>query len=68
MLPYVLRLDHLAMTPLIAARPRVAEWFAAVQARRTYPTAVGDWLPDFVVKLFREQGEAVWADVEPLTR
>jgi glutathione S-transferase len=67
-LPYVLRLDHLAMTPLIAARPRVAEWYAAVQARPAYKTAVTDWVPQPIVDLFRKNGEAVWADVEPLTR
>ena len=60
-LPYVLRLDHLAMTPVIEARPRVAEWYAAVQARPSYKTAVSDWVPDLVVDLFRNQGEAVWA-------
>lgn len=67
-LPYVLRLDHLAMTPLIEARPRVAEWYAAVQARPSYATAVSAWVPDVIVDLFRKAGEAVWADVEPLTR
>lgn len=67
-LPYVLRLDHLAMTPLIEARPRVARWYAAVQARPSYAKAVSDWLPEPVVKLFRRNGEALWADVEPLTR
>ena len=66
-LPYVLRLDHLAMTPLIDARPRVAAWYAAVQARPSYTRAVSDWLPEPIVKMFRANGEAVWADVEPLT-
>jgi glutathione S-transferase len=69
-LPYVLRLDHLAMTPLFSggARPRVADWLARVQARPSYETAVARWAPAPIVNLFRSQGEAVWKDVEPLTR
>ena len=67
-LPYVLRLDHVAMTPVIEARPRVADWYARVQALPAYETAVSSWLPAPVVEMFRNNGEAVWADVEPLTR
>ncbi len=65
-LPYVLRLDHLAMTWLWAdgARPRLAEWYAGVQARPAYAQAVADWLPEAVVTSFRANGEAVRAEVE----
>ena len=67
-LPYVMRLDHLAMTPLLEARPRVMAWYEAVQARPSFETAVRAWLPEPILEMFRGQGEAVWADVEPLTR
>lgn len=69
-LPYVLRLDHLAMTPLLdtAVRPNVRDWYSRVQARPSYAVAVTDLLPEPVVNLFRSNGEAVWADVEPMTR
>ena len=43
-LPYVLRLDHLAMTPLIEARPRVAGWYARIQALPAYEGGVSKWL------------------------
>ena len=68
-LPYVLRLEHLAMTPLLAAsaRPKVADWLARVAARPAYATAVAEWLPAPAIELFRAHGEAVWGDVEPLT-
>jgi len=69
-LPYVLRLEHLAMTPLLsgAARPRVADWLARVKARPSFETAVAAWAPAPILNLFRTQGEAVWAEIEPLTR
>ena len=69
-LPYILRLDHLAMTPLLDARlrPRLADWYARVQARPAFGKAVSDWLPAPVVGIFRAGGEAVWKEVEPMTR
>ena len=69
-LPYVLRLDHLAMTPLFSGstRPRVADWLARVKARPSFETAVAAWAPAPILNLFRTQGEAVWAEIEPLTR
>jgi glutathione S-transferase len=64
-LPYVLRLDHLAMTPLLSsdARPALADWYRRVQARPSFETAVGKWVPDFAVEFMRASGEAVWPQV-----
>ncbi len=69
-LPYVLRLDHMAMTPLFSggARSRVADWLARVKARPSFERAVSAWAPAPILQLFRTQGEAVWSAVEPLTR
>ena len=69
-LPYVLRLEHLAMTPLLAgkARPRVADWLARVKARPSFARAISAWAPAPILELFRKQGEAVWSEIEPLTR
>jgi glutathione S-transferase len=67
-LPYVMRLDHLAMTPLIDARPAVADWYARVQARPSFESAISSQLPQMLIDMFRKNGEAVWSDVEPLTR
>ena len=67
-LPYVIRLDHLAMSPLLdsSVRPRLAEWYARVQARPSFATAVKNWLPQPMVDLFRAQGEEVWPEVSAL--
>jgi glutathione S-transferase len=66
-LPYVLRLEHLAMTPLLTAprRPHVADWFARWRARPSYATAVEGWLVPAIVEMLRKDGEEVWSDVEP---
>jgi glutathione S-transferase len=69
-LPYVLRLDHLAMTPLFsgATRPRVADWLARVKARPSFETAVAAWAPAPILQHFRTQGEAVWSEIEALAK
>jgi glutathione S-transferase len=70
LLPYVLRLEHLAMDPLIEApaRPRVADWLARVKALPSYATAVEAWALPAAVEMMRSQGKAAWPEVEPLTR
>ena len=65
-LPYVLRLEHLAMDPLIDARPRVADWFARWKQRPAYATAVESWIIPAAVEMMRSGGKEVWADVERL--
>ncbi len=65
-LPYVLRLDHLAMTPLIDARPRAAAWYQRMQERPSFQTAVAAFVPEPLIEGFRANGRAVWADVEAL--
>ena len=67
LLPYALRLDQLAMTPVIESRPNLAGWFERAQALPAYRVAVADWQPAPIVELFRSRGEEVWAQVEPLT-
>ena len=53
---------------LIEARASVADWYARVQARPSFETAVTQQLPQPIIDLFRNNGKAVWSDVEPLTR
>ena len=65
-LPYVMRLDHLAMTPLLSARPMLADWYQRVQARPSFETAVSSVLPQMIIDMFRKNGEAVWSDVRSI--
>ncbi len=66
--PYVLRLDHLSMAPLFGAeaRPRVADWYARIQALPSYEAAVTAFVPDYMVEMFRKNGAEVWGDVKKL--
>jgi glutathione S-transferase len=70
LLPYVLRLEHLAMDPLIEceARPRVADWLGRVKALPSYATAVEAWAVPAAVEMMRSNGKAAWPEVEPLTK
>jgi glutathione S-transferase len=70
LLPYVLRLEHLAMDPLLdrEARPRVADWLARVKALPSYATAVESWAVPAAVEMLRSNGKAAWSEVEPLTK
>jgi glutathione S-transferase len=70
LLPYVLRLEHLAMDPLLdrAARPRLADWLARVKARPSYATAVEAWAAPAAVEMMRSNGKQAWPEVEALAR
>ncbi len=70
LLPYVLRLEHLALDPVLAAseRPRLADWLARVKARPSYAIAVDDWIVPAAVEMMRTNGKEVWPEIEPLTR
>jgi len=69
LLPYVLRLEHLAMDPLIdrSARPRLADWLARIKAAPCYATAVEAWSAPAAIEFMRRNGKQAWPDVEPLT-
>lgn len=70
LLPYVLRLEHLAMDPLLdtTVRPRLADWLARVRARPSYARAVEDWAAPAAVEMMRAGGKPLWPEIEPLTR
>jgi glutathione S-transferase len=70
LLPYVLRLEHLCMDPLLdrSARPAVADWLARVKSLPSYATAVAAWAVPAAVEMLRGNGKQVWPDVERLAR
>ena len=50
------------------ARPKVADWYARVQARPSFEVAVSSLLPQFIIDMFGKNGADVWADVQALMR
>ncbi len=70
LLPYVLRLEHLGLDPLLApsARPRVADWLARVKALPCYARAVEAWVVPAAVEMMRAGGAEAWPEVEALAR
>jgi len=70
LLPYVLRVEHLGMDPLLDARtrPRVADWLGRVKARPSYGTAVDAWAIPAAVEMMRSQGKGAWPEIEPIVR
>lgn len=65
-LPYVMRLDHLSMTPMIEARPMAMAWYERIRARKSFEIAIDGELPAFVIDMFRKNGADAWGEVERL--
>ena len=66
--PYVTRVAHLQQDWMIAARPKVADWFDRVRARPAYKVALTDWFnPDFL-SLMKERGAENRDGVEAVVR
>lgn len=64
LLPFVLRLDQLALTGEIESRPALQRWFAAMQSRPVYGAAVSEWLPGALLAGFAKAGSTVATDIE----
>ena len=56
---YVLRLVHLDQAALVERLPGLSRWYAAVQRRPSWQTAIADWLPERAVSLFTAGGREV---------
>ncbi len=59
LLPYVLRVDHLALTALLENRPGLMAWYQRISARDSYQSAVAELLPDAMIDAFRAAGASV---------
>ena len=65
-IPYVTRLDRLGLEGMWAARPRVADWFARVQARPSFDAAITAFRTDAYDDELKKRGIDVWPQVKPL--
>ncbi len=62
MAPYLNRLKALAMEPVWGAGrlPRVANWFTRIQQRKTFLTAIRDWVPQALQDEMYANGQKSW--------
>ncbi len=64
--PFLTRISHLGMGPLIDARPRAKAWLETIQARPAFKRAVTDVIPAAVIETFRVNGAAAWPTLSAL--
>ena len=65
-LPYVLRLEHLALSDWWDDKPALADWFQRMKARVSYGPAVEAWLPAPLVERMHDDGTAAWPAVKEI--
>ncbi len=65
-IPYVTRLDRLGLEGMWAARPNVARWFAAVQSRPSFNTAITAFGSTAYDDELKKRGIDVWPQVRAL--
>lgn len=63
LLPYVIRLDHLAFNDAIVSRPFLSAWYERLQQRPSFEVAVVDWLSESAVNAFRAAGGKIKNDI-----
>lgn len=65
-IPYVLRLDHLQLSPLWAQRANLADWYQRSRARPSFKTAAIDWFNPDAVSLMAEKGQEEWPRIRDM--
>jgi glutathione S-transferase len=64
--PYVTRLDQLKFTGIVTNRPRVADWYDRLRARKSYQDALAAWFHPKYLPLMAEKGGEAWPRVQAL--
>jgi glutathione S-transferase len=64
--PYLLRLEHLNILGMAAARPRVAAWYARCQARPSFAEGLRKWENEKYLSLMKRRGEQHWPQVKAI--
>lgn len=59
--PYVTRLDHLNFLGMMEGRPRAADWYERMKARKSYQDALAAWFNPKYLPLMAEKGNEAWA-------
>ena len=65
-IPYVTRLDRLGLDGMWASRPNVARWFADMQARPSFDSAITAFRSNAYDDELKKRGIDVWPQVKEL--
>ena len=60
LIPYITRLEALALDRMFEGRPRFSGWFERVKSRASYDQAFTQWLNPYYQKMMREKGLEAW--------
>jgi glutathione S-transferase len=64
--PYLLRLEHLNILPMVGDRKHVANWYARCQQRPSFDTALRKWENADYLAVMQRGGKEHWPDVEAM--
>lgn len=66
MIPFVVRMEHLAMTMLFEGRPSLADWLVRAKSRRCYTEGMEKWFnPDYLT-LSEETGRGAQPQIQAM--
>jgi glutathione S-transferase len=58
--PYMIRLEHLQLGPMINKRPKVKSWGERLKERPSWAKGIGQWLNQSYLSLMEEKGAEAW--------
>ena len=64
--PYLARLEHLNILPMIGERKRVWDWYARCKARPSFAAAITKWENPSYLELMKRRGTEHWPEVEAI--
>jgi glutathione S-transferase len=64
--PYMLRLDHLQLSPWWQDKPNLKNWYQQLQERDNYQSAITSWLPQPAIDNFQRVATQAWEQVSQI--
>jgi hypothetical protein len=64
--PYLARLEHLSILPIVGDRQRVADWYRRCKARPSSHEAIVKWENPDYLRLMRRRGTEAWPQIQAI--
>jgi glutathione S-transferase len=64
--PYLARLEHLSILPIVGDRQRVADWYRRCKARPSFHEAIVKWENPDYLRLMRRRGTEAWPQIQAI--